>query len=187
MSSEEQRKTIIIRAALPLLGQEGTTTAQIAEAAGMTEADLLSVFEDKDSVERACLSAVQAALQEALDPTEVLRELAAIPLDRPLAPRLVEAIGALDNYHGRMADFLSHVGATEGGPLGLDDQDLRSASRMDVIQRAVAGLLEPDQERLQLPSEILASVFLGVYSARRPAGPLSAERIVALFLHGALS
>jgi AcrR family transcriptional regulator len=50
----EQFRRTIARAALPLLAEyETLTTAQIAEAAGIDEADLLAVYADKEAVMRA--------------------------------------------------------------------------------------------------------------------------------------
>ena len=79
------------------------TTAQIAHAASIDEATLLHVFNDKNAV---LIAAAQARMMTALDPTQVVQDLQSIPLDQPLAARLVEAIDALDTYHGRIVTFL---------------------------------------------------------------------------------
>src|SRR5690349_23434219 len=89
----EQRRDAIVQAALPLVAEHGAavTTAQIARAAGIGEATIFRVFDDKQAV----LEAVVAA---ALDPTVVVQELGSIPLDQPLAVRLVDAADALDAH-----------------------------------------------------------------------------------------
>jgi hypothetical protein len=202
--NSEQLREIVVRAAIPLVEQYDTlTTAQIAEAAGIDDADLLAVFADTNAVVRACLGTVQAYLGEAFDPTDVLRELQTIPLDHPLTARLVDAVGALDRYHARMVAHLAPLEAGGAQPsrregatvealhiLDFDERGLRGAARIDVIQHAVTELLEPDQERLRLPADILAGALLGMYSARgsapgREQTRLSADELTDLFLHGA--
>jgi hypothetical protein len=53
-------------------------------------------------------------------------------------------------------------------------------------------LLEPDEQRLRLPVQVLAEAFVGMtFGGIRPAGPdqppLTAEQVVDLFLHGAVN
>ncbi len=66
----EQRRDRIVRAALPSVAElgAGVTTAKIARAAGIGEATILGVFEDKNAVLTACVAA-------AMDPAQVLSEL----------------------------------------------------------------------------------------------------------------
>src|ERR1700755_3190129 len=89
--SPEQRREAVVRAALPLVAEHGAgvTTAQIARAAGIGEATIFRVFDDKQAVLDACVAA-------ALDPTVVVQELNSIRLDQPLAVRLVGAADAVD-------------------------------------------------------------------------------------------
>lgn len=218
-ANPEHLREIILRAAMPLVAEvewETVTTAQIARAAGIDEAILLRVFDDKDAVFTA---AIQAHVMTALDPTQVLHDLHSIPLDQPLAARLIEAIDALDTYHARTLTLLAPAQAastpdrqpipdsgTTGEPrsrqVKFNDDELRDAARIDVISQAVTKLLEPDQEHLRLPAGTLADVFLGLYSGRRrtPHPGLSrrpterpqrsqppAEQLVDLFMHGALT
>ncbi|XVU26629.1 TetR/AcrR family transcriptional regulator [Actinoplanes sp. CA-054009] len=91
----EQRREAIVSAALPLVAEHGgaVTTAQIARAAGIGEATIFRVFDDKDAVLQACVL-------RALDPANLLSQLHSIALDQPLADRLIEALDAL-NAHGR--------------------------------------------------------------------------------------
>jgi AcrR family transcriptional regulator len=180
----EHLREIIVQAALPFIAEAGwetVTTAQIARAAGIDEATLMRVFDGKDAVLTA---AVQVYVMTALDPTQVLRELHSIPLDQPLAARLVEAIDALDTYHARAVTLLAPADAastphrqptpdsgTASEPrtrqVNFNYEELRDAARMDVISQAVTKLLEPDQEHLRLPAGTLADAFLGLYSGRK--------------------
>jgi hypothetical protein len=146
-------------------------------------------------------------MMRALDPTQVVQDLRAIPLDQPLAARLVEAITALDTYHERIVTVLAPwitLGVPQPAPApGRDTageprtprtthEDLRSAARMDVIREAVTKLLEPDQQHLRLSAGTLADAFLGLYSGRRRTAPpdpsrLPAEQLADLFMYGALT
>ena len=78
--SSEQRREMIIHAALPLVAEFGTavTTAQVARAAGIGEATVFRAFADKEALLDACVA-------EALDVTHLLRELRSISIDQPLA------------------------------------------------------------------------------------------------------
>src|SRR5438477_10912799 len=109
--SPEQRRDMIVRAALPLVAEFGTavTTQHVARAAGIGEATIFRVFADKDALLDACIA-------EALDSTHVLSELGSIPLDQPLAARLIEAVDALRGYLGRMGSVMGALHAT-GRPL----------------------------------------------------------------------
>ncbi|MFG1703800.1 TetR/AcrR family transcriptional regulator [Nonomuraea sp. M3C6] len=95
--SPEQRREMIVRAALPLVVEYGTsvTTAQIARAAGIGEGTIFRAFGDKDAVLAACM-------QEALRPDDTLAHVASISLDLPLAERLVEASEAMRGHLARM-------------------------------------------------------------------------------------
>ncbi|WP_432827954.1 TetR/AcrR family transcriptional regulator [Dactylosporangium sp. CA-092794] len=203
--SPEQLREAIVQAVIPLIAEwDAVTNAQIAHAASIDEATLLHVFNDKNAV---LIAAAQAHMMTALDPTQVVQELQSIPLDQPLAARLVETIHALDTYHGRIATLLAPLdayGTPQGQPTPdsgtageprtrpFSREDFRAAARMDVIGQAVTKLLEPDQEHLRLQAGTLANVFLALYSGRKRTphpqpSQLSAEQLVDLFIHGALT
>jgi AcrR family transcriptional regulator len=198
-TSPEQLHRSIVRATVPLLGEyETLTTAQIARAAGIGEAELLAVFADKEAVMQACTAALAEAMAVVFDAAGEVREIAAIGTDQPLASRLVKVIEILDAYYRRIRvdldDLLpARVPADAPGTQTLIPQDeLRSlSSRSSELREAVATLLEADQQRLRLPARVLAEAFVGMtFGGVRPARPdqppLSAEQVVDLFLHGAL-
>src|SRR5450756_2416507 len=66
----DDRRAAILAAAVPLLRERGpsVTTRELAEAAGVAEGTLFRVFPDKAAL-------VQAALDRALGPAEVVAEL----------------------------------------------------------------------------------------------------------------
>ena len=105
--SAEQRRAMIVAAALPLVAEYGSaiTTSQIARAAGIGEATIFRAFTDKEEVLTACLA-------EALSPDHVLNELASIPLDESLAVRLVEAAEAMRAHLERMGTVIGALHAS---------------------------------------------------------------------------
>jgi hypothetical protein len=149
------------------------------------------------------MASLQATLAAVFDAGEVLRELDAIPVDQPLATRLVEAVHALDAYYARiraggdavrrsveaMARDSRTAGETQAGPL-MSPDDVRAIDHIPEIRQAVARLFEPDQDHLRLPAADVAAAFLHVVSlatrSRDPQrSPLPAEQVVDLFLYGA--
>jgi AcrR family transcriptional regulator len=189
MTPDERRDTIV-QAALPLVAELGAavTTAKIAHAAGIGEATIFRVFDDKNAVLQACVTA-------AMDPTRVLQELRSISLEQPLADRLTEAIQALDAHLNRMGAVIGSLHATGAGnrpPAGGDRG--RSSGRdasQSATRQAVLELIEPEQDRLRLPAETLTDVFLSLFYGRtrqptKDSATVTVEQLVDLFLHGAL-
>jgi len=184
--SPEQRRDMIVKAALPLVVEYGTsvTTAQIARAAGIGEGTIFRAFGDKDALLAACMA-------EALRPDDTLAHVSAISLDLPLAERLTEASEALRGYLARMGAVAGAL-ATSGGlrrtaaperPEGGGREASMAASR-----EALAVLFEPERDRLRLDPERLAEAFqFLVMAAGRGPSPLGSEELVTLFLHGALT
>lgn len=138
-------KDAVVRALTPLIGEYETLTMErIAQAAGLSEAELLTVFPDKEAVFETWVTMATAHLSATMDPTEEVRRLRAIPVDQPLASRLLQAIGILGTYHERVrADLASFPrGGTPGtswdGPIGSQAE----------TKEAVARLLRPDSQHL---------------------------------------
>ncbi|NUW46285.1 TetR/AcrR family transcriptional regulator [Nonomuraea rhodomycinica] len=192
--SPEQRRAMIVQAALPLIAQHGAaiTTQQIARAAGIGEATIFRAFADKDAVLEACMA-------EAANPAGLLRELASIPLDQPLADRLTEALDAMRAHLDRMGAVAGAL-MTSGHRAGGDDRRRESgddrrreggtgrAESLGMVREAVAELLQPDQDTLRLPLDLVAEGFLAISMAAGRAGAtLSHPDLVDLFLHGALT
>ncbi|GAA2240151.1 TetR/AcrR family transcriptional regulator [Kitasatospora cystarginea] len=186
----DQRRAMIVAAALPLVIEYGAsvTTAKIARAAGIGEGTIFRVFADKDALLAACMA-------EALRSDEAVAHLAAIPLDQPLAARLIEAAEVM---HGHMARIATVAGALAAagrfertmppGKPGEAPPD-RSAA-LAGPRAALAALFEPDRDTLRLSPERLANAFqLLLMSTGRAVThpPLTAEELVDLFLHGALT
>ncbi|NUR89811.1 MAG: TetR/AcrR family transcriptional regulator [Nonomuraea sp.] len=198
--SPEQRREMIVKAALPLVVEYGTsvTTAQVARAAGIGEGTIFRAFGDKDALLAACMA-------EAQRPDDALAHVSAISLDLPLAERLIEASEILRGYLARMGAVAGALAASGGlrrlppqpsaepeGDRTSGEEERRALSGRDASmaasREALAGLFEPDSDRLRLAPERLAEAFqfLTMAAGRGPS-PLSSEELVTLFLHGALT
>ncbi|MFI2713488.1 TetR/AcrR family transcriptional regulator [Micromonospora sp. NPDC018662] len=186
--SPADRRAMIIHAALPLLAVDGAsvTTAQVARAAGIGEATVFRAFPDKAALLHACVA-------EALRPDAALAELATISLDQPLADRLTAAAETLLAHLDRLAAVLAAVhGAGRPARRGRGETPPH-VSREDAgaaTREAVAALFAPERDRLRLPPERVAALFLAVLLPGRPPHaddrPAPAD-LVDLFLHGALA
>lgn len=189
--STEQRREMIVAAALPLVAEYGgtVTTSQIARAAGIGEATIFRAFADKDELLAACMA-------EAVRPDHAVREIASIPFDQPLAARLVEATEALGAYMVRMGALAGALHASgrlrrpRPGEEGERPPDGGREESVAAIRAALAELFDPEEDPLRLPAEDAAAIFLGLLFTRPRVGKedaMSAERLVDVFLHGALA
>lgn len=184
----EQRRAMIVAAALPLVAEYGAaiTTGQIARAAGIGEGTIFRVFADKEELLNACLA-------EAMNPDHALRELASVSLDEPLAARLAQAAEALRAHLERMGTVIGALHASghrRGQSRGDRPAQGDRESSMKATRDAVAELIEPDRAALRLEPEKLAAIFLGMlFTSHRPtAGEMepTAADLVDVLLHGAL-
>ncbi|WDT60068.1 TetR/AcrR family transcriptional regulator [Streptomyces sp. G7(2002)] len=190
---------MIVAAALPLVAEYGAavTTSQIARAAGIGEATIFRAFKDKDEVLDACVA-------EAVGTDHVLRELASISLDEPLADRLAEAAEALRAHMERMGTVVEALhasgrrrgrgpGTGTGTRDGEDPPPDGRAQSVTALRNAVIELIEPDRTAFRLSPEKVAAAFLGLLFTRlqTPApdagAPLTPEELIAVLLHGTLN
>ncbi|MGY4958852.1 helix-turn-helix domain-containing protein [Streptomyces nigrescens] len=194
---------MIVAAALPLVAEYGAavTTSQIARAAGIGEATIFRAFKDKDEVLDACVA-------EAVGTDHVLRELASISLDEPLADRLAEAAEALRAHMERMGTVVGALhasghrrgrgpgtgtGTGTGTRDGEDPPPDSRAQSVTALRNAVIELIEPDRTAFRLSPEKVAAAFLGLLFTRLQtpapdaAAPLTPEELIAVLLHGTLN
>lgn len=189
---------MIVRAAVPLVAEYGSavTTLQVARAAGIGEGTIFRVFSDKNAL-------LDAVVAEVVRPDHVLREIASISLDQPLADRLTEAAEAVRAQLGRMGTVFGALHASgehlrrcpEGAAERPGHRRPPAGRRLDgfaATRDALAELFEPEQETLRLPAARLADVFMSLlFTSVRMLGLERAEMttrdLVELFLHGALT
>jgi AcrR family transcriptional regulator len=160
------------------------TTNQIARAAGIGEGTIFRAFKDKEELFDACV-------HEVLRPDHALDAIAEIPIDQPLADRLVEAAEALQAHLERMGAVLGALHAG-GKPHSRDRRGKGGGRResMAVMREAITELFEPETDKLRLSAEQLASLFLSLLFTRtridpEDGGPTVRE-VVDVFLHGAV-
>ncbi|CAM3996708.1 helix-turn-helix domain-containing protein [Nocardiopsis rhodophaea] len=185
----EQRRAMIVAAALPLVIEYGAsvTTAKIARAAGIGEGTIFRVFPDKEALLDACLI-------EVTRPDDTVSHLEVIELDQPLAARLTEAAEVVRGYLARMGAVmgaLAAAGRLERPSFEQARDDGRAAAREAVFsapRAALAALFELDRDALRFSPERLADSFQRMLmSADRPVfqAALTTDELVDLFLHGA--
>ncbi|MEO3778492.1 TetR/AcrR family transcriptional regulator [Micromonospora sp. B11E3] len=192
----EQRRRMIIQAALPLVAEYGNavTTQQIARAAGIGEATIFRVFADKEELLQACVA-------EAMDSTTLLQQLRSISLELPLAERLAEAGDTLDGYLARMGAVISALQASglQRGRAAVNDRSgdgstetaSSGARPPDPTREALAELFEPERGRLRQPVETLTEIFLSLAFGRgrflaTGQPKIDMAQLVDLFLNGAV-
>lgn len=197
---------MIVAAALPLVAEYGAavTTGQIARAAGIGEATIFRAFKDKDELLDACVA-------EAVGTEHVLRELASISLDEPLADRLAEAAEALRAHMERMGTVVGALHASghlRGRGPGAGTQDAQDGAdtrdgtgpppdsrtrSFSALRNAVVELIEPDRAAFRLSPEKVAAAFLGMLFTRSQTplpeaeAPLTPGELISVLLHGTLN
>jgi AcrR family transcriptional regulator len=170
----EERRSMIVAAALPLLVEHGeaVTTRQIADAAGIAEGTIFRAFPDKDSVIRAVIEAV-------FDNRPLEQALAAIDRTRPLAEVLEDGLALVQER----VESIWRVAASVG-PRFHD-----STRRSLIVSPWLVALLTDHRKELSLkPTEAaraLQSLTLAVTHPNLAEKPMSPAQIVHLFLHGA--
>jgi AcrR family transcriptional regulator len=211
--SAPARRAAIVAATVPLLRRHGmsVTTRQIAEAAGVAEGTIFSVFADKETL-------LGEALQAAFDPEPTRVRLTAIDPNLELEDRLVVAVEIVQGHLAGMWQLLSAVGpeslAKVGGP---GDHNLNGHApngngpngngpngtanghgpRGHKLEGAfgskeLADLFEADRDGLSLDPTAASQALIGLTLAgTHPAvvggSPRSAAEIVSLLLHGILA
>src|SRR5689334_17597738 len=144
--SPEERREAIIDATRPLLYEHGraVTTRLIAEAAGVAEGTLFRVFESKDEL-------VDAAIERAFEPGDVIARIEEIDPDLPLRDRLIVLVSILQQRFRATFGLMQKVGLV-GPPKHLRDGDAAQAwrARQEELLSAVVG---PDADLLRVPAD----------------------------------
>jgi len=191
--SVEERRAMIVRAALPLLAELGpsVTTLQIARAAGISEPTIFRAFADKNELLGACL-------EEVTDSKHIVVELNAIAADLSLEERLVELIDAIQAQGKRTGAVVSAIRfASSPNPNWNEIKKRQSvfqrkwADRYAAVHAAVCAVLKPDEHRLRIPVPDMAALVLSiVFSLGRAAvaeqESITTKQLADLLLNGAL-
>ena len=181
----DDRRREIIEAVIPLLLEKGATlsTREIADAAGVAEGTVFSVFPDKASV-------IVEAVKATVDPESTRAALADIPGDVAFNEQLELAVGFLME-RGQRIGVLVGVLRT----MHRDGTDRPAAAHRFVkdsharILDALAELLERHEARLKTTPERAAVVLWGLvfanaHSLMEDDLKLDAGEIVDMALNG---
>lgn len=180
----DQRRESIIDAVVPLLAERGAavTTAEIAEAAGVAEGTIFTVFDDKASV-------VKAAFLAVLDPVPAVEAIEGIDPTLTLDDQVLAAVRILTE---RGADVVGVAAALRALPppkdhdTGIVDAAVEASSR---IQAALTALLDRHADELRLlPADVAAALQAMIWHASHTmaANPQTPDSVVDIVLHGAL-
>ena len=150
--SPEERREAIIEATRPLLYEHGraVTTRLIAEAAGVAEGTIFRVFDSKEEL-------VEAAIERAFEPGDVIARVEEIDADLPMRDRLILLVSILQQRYRATFGLMQKVGLV-GPPRHLHDSDAAQAwrARQEMLFIAVLGA---DTDRLRVPVDHFVHVL----------------------------
>ena len=179
--SAAERRAAIVAATIPLLRDHGlsVSTRQIAEAAGVAEGTLFSVFQDKAAV-------IEAAVDAALDPAPTVARLAAIDPELPLERRLTLAVELVQE---RMAGVWQLLPSVPPDEVARRKRMGAAGSSVLVDLGVLAALFEPTRADLRVEPATAAQLLFGlIFASSHPVvvggEPMPAAEIVALVLDG---
>ncbi|GAC1383937.1 MAG: TetR/AcrR family transcriptional regulator [Acidimicrobiales bacterium] len=169
----DERRSMIVRAALPLLLHSGemVTTRQIADAAGIAEGTIFRVFPDKDAV-------IAAVLDAALDVAPLERAISRIDPCLDLPDALEAAIIVMQQRVVDIWRLFSSLGPRAhhhrpGPPADLD---------------ALVALFEVHRSELAVTpvaaARLLRALTLAGTHPMLAGTPMRPAEIVGVFLHG---
>ena len=149
----DERRAALVAATEPLLERFGrdVSTRQIAEAAGVAEGTIFRAFATKEAL-------IDAVIEDAFDSQRTCDELALIDSSLRLEERLVAAVTILQE---RLRRIFALFGSLRLHKDASDHNSMRAKQQADteLINGAIASLLEPDQDQLRLDVREAASAL----------------------------
>ena len=154
--SLDERRAALIAATEPLLERFGrdVSTRQIAEAAGIAEGTIFRAFATKEEL-------IDAVIEDAYNIQRTCDELAKVDLSLNLEQRLVSAVEILQKRLRRLVALFWSLRLRKDAP---DRDSFRAKQQADneLVNRAIATLIRPEQDRLRLDALEAASVLRAV-------------------------
>jgi AcrR family transcriptional regulator len=140
----DDRRAALIAATEPLLERFGreVSTRQIAEAAGVAEGTIFRAFATKEDL-------IDAVIEDAFDNQRTCDALAKVDPSLSLEERLVAAVSILQE---RLRRVVTLFGSLRLHKEAHDRDSFRAKQLADneLLNRAIASLIEPDQDQLRL-------------------------------------
>jgi AcrR family transcriptional regulator len=184
----DDRRAVIVEAVIPLLLEKGSTlsTSEIADAAGIAEGTVFSVFPDKASV-------IVEAIKATVDPESVRVALANIPASVPVEEQLEQAAGILMDRGERigvLVGVLRTMHTTGTGKLEGAHQYVKESHASMLC--ALAELFDRHAEEFKTTPARAAVVFWGLvfanaHSLMEDEDKLEPAAMVDMVLHGIAS
>lgn len=182
--SPEERRSDLTDVTLRLMRLHGrdVTTRQIAEAAGIAEGTIFRAFSSKEEL-------VDAAIDRAFEPGDVIARIEEIDPGLPLRDRLVLLVSILQQRFRATFELMQKVGLV-GPPRHKHDGEAAQAwrARQEQLFLAVVGA---DTDRLRVPADEFVHVlrlltFAGSHPLISDGRLLPPEEIVDTVLTGLL-
>ena len=182
----DERRAALVAATEPLLERFGrdVSTRQIAEAAGIAEGTIFRAFATKEAL-------IDAVIEDAFDSRRTCLELAQIDPGLSLEARLAAAVVILQE---RLRRVVTLFGSLRLRKEAHDHESFRLKQQADyeMLNSAIASLIQPDQDQLRLDvmeaasalRTITFSISHPILGDQRLARP---QQIVDLVLHGICS
>lgn len=178
--SRDERRASIMDAAVPLLVQYGrdVTSRQLAEAAGVAEGTLYSVFQDKDEL-------IHDSIHRHIEATSMVDAIREIPASTGLDD-LIRSIVELTQHRTEQIFALVAI-------LGFHERTAENAKRRppdnEPVIQAITDALLPHRDRLSVPPRRAAQfIRYATFSMTHPlitgGDIVPADEISALLLHG---
>ena len=184
----DDRRREIIEAVIPLLLEKGSTlsTREIAEAAGIAEGTVFSVFPDKVSV-------IVEAIKATVDPESARAALAKIPGNVPVEEQLEQAADVLMERGARvgiLVGVLRTLQTTGTHKLEGAHQYIKDSHASMLC--SLAELFDRNPEEFKTTPARAAVVFWGLlfanaHSLMEDEDKLGAAAMVDIVLHGIAS
>jgi AcrR family transcriptional regulator len=140
----DDRRAALIAATEPLLERFGreVSTKQIAEAAGVAEGTIFRAFATKEAL-------IDAVIEDAFDNQRTCDALAKVDPSLSLEERLVAAVSILQERVRRVVTLFGSLRLRKEAH-DRDSFRVKQLADNELLNRAIASLIEPDQDQLRL-------------------------------------